>query len=90
VRWIAADSDAAVHRALTQVSPALFTRPGPTITFASSRLLLFEAAFPGADRGGDELAISVRPGVYRVDSSEYSPDAQTLLLLHRLSPASAL
>ncbi|MFL5576192.1 MAG: Imm21 family immunity protein [Gemmatimonadaceae bacterium] len=87
VRWVYADDDAAVARALESVSTARFDATGLVFPVRQSDLVLFDSAMPGYDIRTAHQTVVMWPGWYTVESARMSPDPHTSVVLHRLRPA---
>jgi hypothetical protein len=86
VRWIYADSDADVLKALTTLHDALWEPTNLIFKVASSPLYLFNSAYPGNEiqqQSPEPLKVALTPGEYSLFIADYKPDEDTALLLHR-------
>jgi len=98
VRWMYAENEDSVRRALEAVPESAW---GPTphwIEVGQEGILVFDSAYPGDDlptptpeEGQDEnekeallIRIELPSGTYLVDTADYEPDGATRLILHRL------
>jgi hypothetical protein len=72
-----------IWSSLNDVKPEIFVDPTLTVELRDSRLVLFDSGEPGSNVLGDELAISIEPGEYRISTGEYRPNQEILLWIHR-------
>ncbi|HUQ32045.1 MAG TPA: Imm21 family immunity protein [Pyrinomonadaceae bacterium] len=82
VRWVYAESEAAVIRALENLPSAAWLRTDVEFQVSNGKLLLFDAACSGSDID-ERLEIEIRKGCYVAETLPYQPDEQTSLILHR-------
>jgi hypothetical protein len=92
VRWMYAESEGDIRRALGSV-PESAWRPTPhRIEVSREGLLVFDSASPGhalppPSKDVDPsswIHIELPEGTYMVDTADYEPDGSTRLILHRL------
>lgn len=87
VRWMFADNDHNVIQAVQNLSIGSFQPAELTFSVTCPTLVLFDSAFPGVDKDcGATLTITLKEGVYGISTLHYTPDQETSLVLHRLSP----
>jgi len=92
VRWMYAENEASVRRAVETIPEAAWEATAHRIEVGQEGILVFDSAFPGdalpppEDDPADVpwIRIGLPPGSYLVDTSDYEPDASTRLILHRL------
>ncbi|MGH7701679.1 MAG: Imm21 family immunity protein [Gemmatimonadales bacterium] len=78
VRWIQADDDAAMLRALEGL-PGLNLQPTHgTLSIPPGHLVLFDSAMPGNDIVTPHESVNMEPGTYRVSRGLLQPDADTV------------
>lgn len=87
VRWVYAASDEDVVHAMGSLPSKLFERSYLRFPVADSGLLLFDSAMPGRDIVTPSHEIELPVGVYEIATARYAPDAETSLLLHRMTLA---
>jgi hypothetical protein len=85
IRWVAADSDAAVVQALRGLSPSLFAASDLFVKVPAAPMVLFDSAMPGSDIATSSMSVQLLPGRYRIDSALLEPDERTSLILHRFT-----
>ena len=83
-RWVAADDDASVERALARIPEDLAWEPQGDFMVATSPSVLFDSAEPGEESFGPRRTIELRPGSYDVEHATYVADSTTELSLIRL------
>ncbi|GAC1479014.1 MAG: immunity 21 family protein [Gemmatimonadaceae bacterium] len=83
VRWIAGDSDDTIDATVASAPSRLFIKTDVQIDIRGP-MRLFDSAFPGDQIVTLSTVVDVPSGAYAVSTAEYSPDARTSLLLHRL------
>jgi hypothetical protein len=91
VRWMWAESDDDVLRAVRSVPEGVWEATPHRFNLGGGGLLLFDSAYPGDDlpttsEGADVpwLKVAVPSGTFEIDTADYQPDEQTRLILHRL------
>lgn len=92
VRWMWAESEDGVRRALGAVPESAWGPTSHRIEVAREGLLVFDSAWPGdalPPPSKDVLPaswarIELPEGTYMVDTADYEPDDSTRLILHRL------
>ena len=84
VRWRYANSEEAIVQALNSVPADAFAQSGLQIEVAGP-LVLFDAAMPGYDIVTPYLTINMAAGFCRVQATQYIPDPDTALILHRFT-----
>ena len=92
VRWMWAESEDGVRRALGAVPESAWEPTLHRIEVAREGLLVFDSAWPGdalpppsRDEAPASWArIELPEGTYTVDTADYEPDGSTRLILHRL------
>lgn len=92
VRWIYAESEAEVVRAVRSVPEDVWETTQHRVDVGSGGLLLFDSAYPGDDLPSTWedgmnvpwLKVPVPMGIYEVDTADYQPDDSTRLILHCL------
>lgn len=86
VRWMWAEDDASVERALAVVPEKLWQRKPERFAFQAGPLALFDAACSGK-QALESIEIDVQGGTYNLETATYRPDDLTSLVLHRLRRA---
>lgn len=89
VRWLFAENEAAVTRALENLPNREWQRTNVEFTVSNGSLILFDAASSGPDID-ESLEIELPGGRYAAETLMYEPDEQTSLILHRFVPLSGL
>lgn len=84
VRWVFANSDHDVERALARVPADSFGRVDFVFTMGSEGARLFDSAMPGEDIVTRSIRVRLRPARYAVQTARFEPDEDTHLVLHRL------
>jgi hypothetical protein len=84
VRWVHADSEQAVERALASLNAVSFTRTDVAVVVEGS-CWLADAADAGDGLANRSLLVRIQPGTYRVETGMLSPRPDTRLLLHKLT-----
>jgi hypothetical protein len=91
VRWIYAENEEDVVRAVRSVPESLWERFPQTFDVGKAGLLLLDSACPGDDLRPplakgiySWMKLSVPNGTYQVYTADYEPDDRTHLILHRL------
>jgi hypothetical protein len=91
VRWVHADQEEDVLRAVRAVPESLWNRFPETIEVGSGGLLLFDSACPSDDLRPplaegiySWMPVPVPSGIYEIDTADYEPDDHTRVILHRL------
>jgi len=92
VRWMYAESEGGVRRALGAFPESAWEPTPHRIEVAREGLLVFDSACPGdalPPPSGDGvpaswIRIELPTGTYTVDTADYEPDGSTRLILHRL------
>jgi hypothetical protein len=91
VRWVHADQEEDVVRAVRAVPESLWSRFPDTIEVGSGGLLLFDSACPGDDLRPplaegiySWMPVPVPSGIYAIDTADNEPDEHTRVILHRL------
>lgn len=92
VRWMYAEGEGGVLRALGSVPESAWEPTPHRIEVSREGLFVFDSAFPGdafpPPPNGVGLAswihVELPEGNYRVDTADYEPDGSTRLILHRL------
>ncbi|GAC1470732.1 MAG: immunity 21 family protein [Isosphaeraceae bacterium] len=92
VRWMWAESEDGVRRALGSVPESAWETTPHRIEVAREGLLVFDSAWPGdalPPPSRDVVPaswarIELPEGTYTVDTADYEPDGSTRLILHRL------
>jgi hypothetical protein len=94
VRWVHAERDADVLRAVPIVTQDLWAATRHRIHVGACGLLLFDSAYPGDElpsayvgEATPWLRIVIPKGTYEVDTAEYAPDQSIHLVLHRFRRA---
>lgn len=94
IRWLGAESEEEVITALEQLAEPGWQLTGIMIDVPSGKLVLFDSAYRGnetdrlmRDEHRQALTIDIGVGAYGVETVEYEPDPDTVLLLHRLVPS---
>lgn len=86
VRWVYAESDEDVVRALRSLSGELFPSTALSFSVDDGMLVLFDSAMPGREIATATLDIRLSPGRYKIATARYAPDSETSLVLHRVTP----
>jgi hypothetical protein len=91
VRWIHAENEEDVVRAVRSVPESLWERFPHTFDVGRAGLLLLDSACqgderrpPSADGVFSWMKLSVPNGTYQVYTADYQPDEWTHLILHRI------
>ncbi len=85
IRWVYADSEAAVAEYLKNASLGEVLED-TRLSFATpGDCLLFDSAEPGSDVRGDSIDIALHPGTYRIRSAIVNPSDEMRLVLHQLA-----
>jgi hypothetical protein len=82
VRWVFAESEDEIIKALDTLSINSWERNDIEIKVAKEKLVLFDSAFPGYDID-TSISIQIPTGTYIVETLHYTPNAETSLILHR-------
>ena len=82
VRWVYAENEAAVIRALDNLPNAAWLRTNVEVQVSNGKLILFDAACSGSNID-EQLEIEIPKGCYVAETLHYQPDEQTSLILHR-------
>lgn len=86
VRWKYAENENSIVRHLERFPESIFRQEAVPITVTSGRCILFDSALPGLDfRKGDFLELMLEPGDYGIRTGLFEPDAETSLVIHKLS-----
>ncbi|HET6575476.1 MAG TPA: Imm21 family immunity protein [Fimbriiglobus sp.] len=92
VRWVYADHDDDVHRALQEIPTRLKAEEVVTFRVDHPELVLFDSVYPGREAGtglakhSRSLSVHLARGYYRVKTSICQPDETTRLVLHQFTP----
>jgi len=90
VRWVYADTETEVRRAVQSVPGKLFRRSKVVFTFTGRLAVLFDSAIPGQalyDWSADSFCrFTLAAGRYSVSTADYSPSDEVRVILHRLTP----
>jgi hypothetical protein len=86
VRWVYAEDDESVERALNSLPADIPWTDGPNLDVSGRYLVLFDSAMEGTDILIPPLRVELAPGRYRILTTQYMSGSDTSLLLHRLAP----
>jgi hypothetical protein len=89
VRWLFADNDNSVMQALKSLSIDAFQPAELAFNVTFPALTLFDSAWGGVEihlYPSETLTITLKEGLYGVSTLTYTPDSETSLVLHKLSP----
>jgi hypothetical protein len=82
VRWVYAENDIAVVRALEDLPNAAWLRTDIEFHVSNGKLILFDATCSGSDID-ERLEIEIPKGCYITETVHYQPDERTSLILYR-------
>ena len=89
VRWVWADDDDRVVKAIKVFSEELWQPANLNIEVVAGPLVLFDSVCSGSDpdclRTGCKIQLDLHSGVYSVSTANYRPNDDTWLIMHRLS-----
>jgi len=83
VRWMYAPNEPAVVQHLGALGSVRFDE-SVDWPIVEGPQLLFDSAFAGDEIGPRAISLSLRPGVYQVDTHVSKPDDEMCLVLHRV------
>jgi hypothetical protein len=88
VRLFYIEPETDVSNLLQNIGDSSFINPQESIIFEtrSSRLIIFDSAFPGDDQKKNILRFQLSKGKYRILTGLINPDSRTSLLLHKFYP----
>jgi frataxin-like iron-binding protein CyaY len=86
IRWKYAENEKSIIRHLEQVPESIFCQEPVSFAVTCGRCILFDAALPGLDfRKGEFVELMLEPCDHEVRTGLFQPDAETSLVIHRLS-----
>jgi hypothetical protein len=85
VRWVYAESEAAVIQALNELSNSNWQRTDVVFEVTTGKLVLFDSASPGYDIE-TFIAVQIPKGSYVAETLHYDANEATGLTLHRFVP----